>query len=111
MEPLEIGAIVLSVGWVSYMLYLAWSVNKGERRKREDEIVTLSSDRDRNVQPEIQVKLIHAVNGRILEVSTKKPNQHAIGHYDWESEMYIVEEGQLLSQAIASVMLMKGLEA
>ena len=110
MEPLEIGAIVLSVGWVSYMSYLAWSVNKGERRNRhKEEVVTLGSDR--NVAPEIQVKLIHAVNGRILEVSTKKPHPHATGHYDWESEMFIVEEGQLLSQAIAAVMLMKGLEA
>lgn len=108
MELFEIVSLVLCIAWVASTMYI---LNKHHRpnKRHKEEVVTLSSDR--NVQPEIQVKLIHAVNGRILEVSTKKPHPHATGHYDWESEMFIVEEGQLLSQAIAAVMLMKGLEA
>ena len=107
MEVFEIVSMVICIAWVASTMYL---LNKYRPNKHhKEEVLSMSSDR--NVQPEIQVKLIHAVNGRILEVSTKKPHQHAIGHYDWESEMHIVEEGQLLSQAIASVLLMKGLEA
>jgi hypothetical protein len=107
MELFEIVSMVICIAWVASTMYL---LNKYRPNKHHKEEV-LSMGADRSVQPEIQVKLIHAVNGRILEVSTKKPHAHAIGHYDWESEMHIVEEGQLLSQAIASVLLMKGLEA
>lgn len=60
-------------------------------------------------QPEIMVKLIPAMNGRILEVSTKIRNPMH-GHDDWENEAYIIEEGQKLSDAIATVMLMKGMQ-
>jgi hypothetical protein len=108
MELFEIVSMVICIAWVASTMYL---LNKYRPNKHYKEKEVLTMGADRNVQPEIQVKLIHAVNGRILEVSTKKPHQHAIGHYDWESEMFIVEEGQLISQAIAAVMLMKGLEA
>ena len=110
MELFEIVSIVICVAWVASTMYLLNKYHHPNKRHTE-EVPTLNPNRDCNVQPEIQVKLIHAVNGRILEVSTKKPHQHAIGHYDWDSEMFIVEEGQLISQAIAAVMLMKGLEA
>ena len=70
----------------------------------------LSRETDHNTNPEIMVKLIYAANGRLLEVSIKKPHAMAQGHWEWEHEMFIVEEGQTLSQAIAMVMLMKGLE-
>ena len=105
MELFEIVSLVLCIAWVASTMYILNKYYRPSKRHKEE---VLSSDR--NVAPEIQVKLIHAVNGRILEVSTKKPHPHATGHYDWESEMFIVEEGQLLSQAIASVMLLKGLE-
>ena len=107
MELFEIVSMVICIAWVASTMYL---LNKYHPNKHHKEEV-LSMSTDRNVQPEIAVKLIRAVNGRILEVSTKKPHPQAIGHYDWETEMFIVEEGQLLSQAIAAVMLMKGLEA
>jgi hypothetical protein len=70
----------------------------------------LRSDSDHSTVPEIMVKMVPAVNGRLLEVSTKKSNPMHHGHFDWEHEMFIVEEGQTLSQAIAMVMIMKGLE-
>jgi hypothetical protein len=108
MGVFEIISIVLCVAWVASTMYLLNKYHHPNKHHKE-EVLSMSSDR--NVQPEVAVKLIHAVNGRILEVSTKKPHPQAIGHYDWEIEMFIVEEGQLLSQAIAAVMLMKGLEA
>lgn len=77
---------------------------------RVGESLVMSRDSDHSTNPEIMVKLIHAANGRLLEVSTKKPHAMAQGHWEWEHEMFIVEEGQTLSQAIAMVMLMKGLE-
>jgi hypothetical protein len=81
---------------------------RAENKKVCKESAVLRSDSDHSTMPEVMVKMVPAVNGRLLEVSTKKTNHH--GHFDWEHEMFIVEEGQTLSQAIAMVMIMKGLE-
>jgi hypothetical protein len=63
---------------------------------------------DHNTTPQMRIGFIDAMNGRILEINTAIPNNH--NHYDWKTEMYVVPEGQKLSEAIAVVMLMKGLE-
>ena len=76
----------------------------------KSELFSVTAKEAPNTTPEIMVKLIPAVNGRLLEVSTKKAHPMHPGHWEWENEMFIVEEGQTLSQAIAMVMLMKGLE-
>jgi hypothetical protein len=47
------------------------------------------------------------MNGRILEIAIATQTH---SHYDWKIEMYLVPEGQKLSEAIATVMLMKGLD-
>lgn len=74
------------------------------------ESLATRTDSDHHTNPEIMVKLIPAVNGRLLEISTKRQHPAHPGHFEWEHEMFIVEEGQTLSQAIATAMLMKGLE-
>jgi hypothetical protein len=108
------GAVGLACGIVGSMVY-SWVEQK--RRKRtpaevEKEVLmsgaTIARDVDHNTVPKIRVGVIGAMNGRILEVATSTPNNH--NHYDWKMEMYVVPEGQMLSEAIAVVMLMKGLE-
>jgi Mg/Co/Ni transporter MgtE len=47
-----------------------------------------------------------AMNGRILEVSTYKPNNHGP---DWTNEMFIVPEDQTLTQALTTLLVLKGL--
>lgn len=84
--------------------------NQKAPRKSIAEALAVRSDSIHSTTPELMVKLVPAVNGRLLEVSTKTPHSHAPGHWEWEHEMFIVEEGQTLSQAIAMVMTMKGLE-
>ena len=81
------------------------------REERKSELFGVPKTDTRDTPPEIMVKLIPAANGRLLEVSTKKVFPGNAGaHWEWEHEMFIVEEGQKLSEAIAMVMLMKGLE-
>jgi hypothetical protein len=64
---------------------------------------------DHNTTPQMRVGVIEAMNGRILEVATAT-QIHGHNHYEWKTEMYVVPEDQKLSEAIAVVMLMKGLE-
>ncbi len=61
-----------------------------------------------NTEVKVRVSLVHAANGRILEVSVQNKKNN-FGS-DWDTEMYIVEEGQTLSAAIGLIMTMKGLE-
>jgi hypothetical protein len=65
---------------------------------------------DHSTTPQMRIGFIDALNGRILEVSTQVPHPGVSNHYDWKTEMYVVPEDQKLSEAIAVVMLMKGLE-
>lgn len=65
---------------------------------------------DHNTTPQMRIGFIDAMNGRILEVATQVPHPSAMGHYDWKTEMYVVPEDQKLSEAISTVMLMKGLD-
>jgi hypothetical protein len=83
---------------------------KKHKTKSELFAVTERDTSNHNVSPEIMVKLINAANGKLLEISTKKAINISHNHFEWEHEMYIVQEGQKLSEAVAMVMLMKGLE-
>lgn len=58
-------------------------------------------------EAQIRIGLLSAINGRILEVSSYKPNPHGP---DWTTQFYIIEPEQKISDAIATVLLMKGLE-
>jgi len=69
----------------------------------------VTRDVDHNTMPKLRVGVIEAMNGRILEVATAT-QMHGHNHYEWKTEMYVVPEDQKLSEAIAVVMLMKGLE-
>ena len=83
-----------------------------ENARQEKELVLapqlVGADVAHSTMPKLRVGVIEAINGRILEVATAIPNNH--NHYDWKTEMYVVPESQKLSEAIALVMLMKGLE-
>lgn len=103
------GGVGITCGVLSGVL-MGYVKQRTRRETRKSELFAVARDADHNTTPEIMVKLIYAANGRLLEVSIKKPHALAGGHWEWEHEMFIVEEGQTLSQAIAMVMLMKGLE-
>ena len=56
--------------------------------------------------PSFRIGVMEAMNGRILEVSTYKPNNHGP---DWTNEMFIVPEDQTLTQALTTLLVLKGL--
>ena len=50
----------------------------------------------------VRVELIQALNGRVLEVNTRLPNQ------DWYCELYLVRDDESVADAIATVLVLKG---
>lgn len=117
--------IAMVVGWIACMFCvgycLAWVTDtwRTERRKKRTKLNAApipvgmslgnSPEIEHNTTPKIRLGVIEAMNGRILEVATATPIM-GHSHYDWKTEMYVVPEGQKLSEAIATLMLMKGLE-
>lgn len=95
--------------------FAAWVKEAWDNARQEKEELTLSSavvprDVDHNTIPKIRVGVIEAMNGKILEVATAHVHSGPHQHYDWKTEMYVIPEGQKLSEAVSTVMLMKGLE-
>jgi len=108
------GVVGLSCGIVGSMVY-SWVEQKKHKvgTKPEEpsyEAPALVKGTDHNTTPQIRISFIDAMNGRILEVSTQIPHPGVANHYDWKTEMYVVPEDQKLSEAISTVMLMKGLD-
>lgn len=63
--------------------------------------------------PLIRIGLVSGLNGRLLEIATPLQNTNSKHHLfgdDWTYEFFIISEGQKVSDAIAMVMLLKGLD-
>jgi hypothetical protein len=114
LDTIAWGVFGLSCGVIGSTVY-SWV----EQKKRKVEApqneklgvslgAVVTRDVDHNTMPKIRIGMIEAMNGKVLEVATAIPNNH--GHYDWKTEMYVIPEGQKLSEAVSTVMLMKGLE-
>lgn len=56
--------------------------------------------------PNCRIGVLKAMNGRVLELSTFKPNPHGP---DWTTEMFIVPEDQTLNEAIGMLLTLKGM--
>jgi hypothetical protein len=113
--------IAMLVGWFVGCFIVgfggAWLKDRYKKRKvgtKPEEIAyeapVLVKGTDHSTTPQMRIGFIDAMNGRILEVSTQIPHPGVSNHYDWKTEMYVIPEGQKLSEAISTVMLMKGLE-
>ena len=50
-----------------------------------------------------RVELLEAVNGRVLEVSSR-----AKVHDDWDIDLYIVRDDETLADAIATMLVLRG---
>jgi hypothetical protein len=86
---------------------LRWLWNKimkwGWDFNRREEVVSLAPSR--MGEPVVRINMSNAINGRVLEIATQQQRNH-----DWDVEMYIVTEGESLHDALATLLLTKGLK-
>jgi hypothetical protein len=73
----------------------------GSPEKSNQQLNTLQSE------SEVKIGVIEALNGKIIEISTYKSNPNGP---DWTHQAYIVRDGETLAEAMATVIIMKGLE-
>lgn len=81
---------------------IRWALNDAHNGK----VYPAIADAQRSdAAPSCRINILRAMNGRILEVSTYKPNPHGP---DWTSELFIVPEDQTLQQALTTLLTLKG---
>jgi len=87
--------------------FVVWVMGANNRNETKlgGAIPSVREDVSHSSQPKFRLAVIAAANGRILEMSTFKRNNHGP---DWKTEYYILEEGRLAEQ-IAVVMTMRGM--
>lgn len=82
-----------------------WDFNRDGSRSRA--VLSLDDGNCSNATPKLRIGIVQGMNGRVLEVSTHKPNPHGS---DWTYEFFVLQEDQKVSDAVAMVLLMKGLD-
>lgn len=81
---------------------IQWAIREDPSRP----ILGCETVRQSETTPSFRIGVMKAMNGRILEVSMYKPNNHGP---DWTNEMFIVPEDQTLTQALTTLLILKGL--
>ena len=77
-----------------------WDFN----RRNEEPVLAVQSHR--MGEPAVRINMHNAINGKILEIATPAVQRH----HDWDIESYIVTEGESLHDALATLLLAKGIK-
>ena len=85
--------------WIRDWLY------SGPPTLRMNEISTAEQSQESGVQ----IAINSAINGRVLTLRTYQPSSK---HHtrDWLTELYIVKDGESLTEALTMLLLMKGID-
>jgi hypothetical protein len=86
--------------------FVLWVLNANDQEEMGRAVPISIEDSHNASQPAFRLGVIAASNGRILEMSTYKPNSHGP---DWTAELFIVPEDQTLAQCITTILTVKGL--
>jgi len=111
-------AVLILLCFLGFIAGRAFSGGRKPYAGEVDSLVYPTSSQDYSLTPclpDITIKLYTAHNGRVLSVESPKArhtNVHSSGpHVPLFSELVLVQEGELLSDAIARVLIIKGLQA
>jgi len=85
--------------------FVVWVMGANERRDEDSPVVGLGQSAE-PPQASFRLGVINAANGRILEMSTFKRNNHGP---DWTTELFIIPEDQTLAECISTILTVKGL--
>lgn len=56
-----------------------------------------------------QISINEAMNGRVLTIRTYKPNNPQYGN-NWISELYVLKDGESLTEALTMLLTLKGID-
>jgi hypothetical protein len=92
-------------------LFARWSREAWEDAQKANSSVlqcgTVSEDSP-DSPPKMRFSIREAINGRVIEIATYSPQPRGS---DWKHELYIVPDGKKVSESLALLMLMKGMDS
>jgi len=57
----------------------------------------------------VQISINEAMNGRVLTIRTYRPNNPQYGN-NWTSELYVLKDGESLTEVLTMLLTLKGIE-
>lgn len=88
------------------------SIKRWIRNWLMDDGVKVSSRAiDSDGQPEqgAQISINNAINGKVLTIRTYRPN-HPQYSSNWITDLYVLKDGESLTEALTMLLITKGLE-
>jgi len=88
------------------------SIKKWIRNWLYSEGVTLSSrtaDVEGSPEQGAQIYISEAINGKVLTIRTYRPNNPQYGN-NWTSELYVLKDGESLTEALTMLLTLKGID-
>jgi hypothetical protein len=87
--------------------FMLWVMGANEKRDEDFPVPVVGLGQSAEPpQASFRLGVINAANGRILEMSTYKHNNHGP---NWTSELFIVPDDQTLAECISTILTIKGL--
>jgi hypothetical protein len=87
--------------------FIVWAMRSDNADKATSPLEVSMDSTSTSAESKLRLGFIKAMNGTIIEISTHKHNPHGP---DWKHELYIVREGENLSDAIKVILATKALE-
>jgi hypothetical protein len=78
-----------------------WLMNDQPITARTSEVEVRPDD-------QVNISINNAINGKVLSIRSYKPTNNK--HSDWVNELYVVPEGESLTEAVTFMLLAKGLK-
>jgi hypothetical protein len=76
-----------------------------------DGVALISRTADVEGSPEqgAQILINEAINGKVLTIRTYRPNNPQYGN-NWISELYVLKDGESLTEALTMLLTLKGID-
>jgi hypothetical protein len=73
------------------------------------EVARTADTADIRPEDQVTISINNAMNGRVLSIRTYQPSRNN-NRSDWINELYVVPEGDSLTDAVSILLLAKGLK-
>jgi hypothetical protein len=72
-------------------------------------LISRTNDVEGSPEHGVQISINEAMNGRVLTIRTYRPNNPQYGN-NWISELYVLKDGESLTEALTMLLTLKGID-
>jgi len=79
----------------------------------DDGLKLRGADVEASPSDQTSISIMTAINGKVLTLRTYQPNRTSNSRHvqsDWTTELYLVPEGESLTEALTMLLMMRGID-